>query len=132
MIGAGAGPSRSFSYANAGAAADNAMADAKVIVTIFFTVRLRCLLMQDGCLAGAACDANARHTQGVAYHKIRPFVHANVMAVVARKRNDWQSTTRRALLDEMTDVDLRRHSRTAQLPCAKRLRDDGYTQFIFI
>jgi hypothetical protein len=53
------------------------------------------------------------------------------MAVVPRKRNDWQSTTHRALLDEMTDVDLRR-SRTAQLPCAKRLRDDGYTQFIFI
>src|SRR4249919_537407 len=65
MIGAGAGPSRSFSYANAGATADNAMADAKAIVMIFFTVRLRCLLMQDGCLAGAACDANARHTQVV-------------------------------------------------------------------
>jgi hypothetical protein len=40
-------PSSSFSYANAGAMADSAMADAKAIVAIFFTVRLRCLLMQD-------------------------------------------------------------------------------------
>jgi hypothetical protein len=56
--------SSSLSYANTGATADKAMADAKAIVTIF-TVRLRCLLMQDRCLAGAACDANARHTQVV-------------------------------------------------------------------
>src|SRR6185503_7361457 len=104
MLDAGTPFSRSFSYANAGATADRAMADAKAIVTIF-TVRLRCLLKQDRCLAGAACDANARHTQGIAHHKIQRFIHANVMGVLARKRNDWQSTTRRALLDKMTDID---------------------------
>jgi hypothetical protein len=63
MLDAGAAPSRSFSYANAGATADSAMADAKAIVTIF-TVQLRCL-GQDESPAGAACDANARHTQVV-------------------------------------------------------------------
>jgi len=49
MLDAGAAASRSFSYANAGATADNAMADAKAIVTIF-TVRLRYLLRQDDVL----------------------------------------------------------------------------------
>ena len=37
------------------------------------------------------------------HHKIRAFVHANVMGVLARRRNDWQSTTRRAPLDKMID-----------------------------
>src|SRR5512143_130314 len=76
---------RSFSSANDGAMADSAMADAKTMVTIF-TVQLRCV-MQDGCLAGAACDPNARQTQGSMHHNIRLLVHANVMNFPRRRKN---------------------------------------------
>jgi hypothetical protein len=62
MVDAGLTISRSFSYANAGAMADKAMADATAIVRIL-TVQLRCL-GQDESLAGAACDANSRQAQG--------------------------------------------------------------------
>ena len=101
MLDAGSPFSRSFSYANAGATADKAIADAKAIVTIF-TVHLR-FCLQAGFLADAACDANSRHTQGVPHHKIWCFVHANVMENSARKKNRWQSTIQQARLDEMID-----------------------------
>jgi hypothetical protein len=101
--------SRSFSYAKAGATADKARADAKAIVTSF-TVLLRCSLMQDGCLAGAACDANSRHAQGVTNHKIRRFVHANVMALPTPKNKSLAINDSAAALRRNAD------SRNAVIP----------------
>jgi hypothetical protein len=63
------------------------------------------------------------------HHKIWPFVHANVMGVLMRQRKHWQSTIRRAPLDEMITFAPRRHSRTTNLPCDKRVRRGHRGQF---
>lgn len=55
------------------------------------------------------------------HHKIRPFVHANVMGVLMSQRKYWQSTIHRAPLDEMITFAPRRHSRTTNLPCDRRV-----------
>jgi hypothetical protein len=99
---------------------DMAMADATAIVTIF-TVQLRCSGKMD--VLRARLVTQTRGTlKASPHHKIRLFVHAHVMDVRAQKENYWQSTTRRALLDEMIGFTLQRHSRTTGLPCDGRVR----------
>jgi hypothetical protein len=101
VVEAGAPLSRSFSYANAGTTADRAMADAKAIVMIF-TFGLRCLSKLSVLRARLVTQTRGA-LKASAHHKIRSFVHANVMVHPAQKRNRWQSITQRARLDEMTN-----------------------------
>jgi hypothetical protein len=76
--------SSSFSYANAGATADRAMADAKAIVMIF-TFELRCLSKKSVLRARLVTQSYVT-LKAPTHHKIQRFVHANVMEYPATKK----------------------------------------------
>jgi hypothetical protein len=84
--------------------------------------------MQDEVLRARLVTQTRVTLKSSTHHKIRLFVHANVMDVSVHKRNDCQSSTRSASLDEMIGVEQRRHSPTTGFPCGRRVPRDQSRQ----